>query len=238
MTIRIVSLLVCCAILLARAAQAAEPDEWHLLFNGRDLAGWKQHGGKAQYTVEGDEIVGTSVLNTPNSFLCTEQEYQDFVLEIDFKVDPPLNSGIQIRSHVFDEPTTFTKTGADGKPTTGTIPAGRVHGYQVEIDPSPRAWTGGIYDEGRRGWLFDLTKNDAARQAFRQNEWNHFRIECRGDSIRTWLNDVAAADLHDQMTPRGFICLQVHGIGNETANAGKQVRWRNIRLRDLTATAN
>jgi hypothetical protein len=107
-----------------------------------------------------------------------------------------------------------------------------VHGYQVEIDPSDRAWTAGIYDEGRRGWLFNLEKNEAAQKAFRQNEWNKFRVECRGASIKTWLNDVPAADLTDDVTPRGFIALQVHSIGEKEA-AGKQIRWRNIRLQEL-----
>jgi hypothetical protein len=117
---------------------------------------------------------------------------------------------------------------ADGK--TIKIPAGRVHGYQVEIDPSDRAWTGGIYDESRRGWLNDLKTNPAARQAFRQGEWNRFRIEARGPSIKTWLNGVPAADLRDDLTPAGFIALQVHGVGDRTDPL--EVRWRNLRLQE------
>ena len=89
-------------------------------------------------------MVGTSVPNTSNSFLCTAHDYGDFELELEFKVDPTLNSGIQIRSECFDKPTEV-KT----EEKTIKIPAGRVHGYQVEIDPSDRAWTAGIYDEGR-----------------------------------------------------------------------------------------
>jgi hypothetical protein len=112
------------------------------------------------------------------------------------------------------------------------IPADRVHGYQVEIDPSERAYSGGIYDEGRRGWLADLSDNEPARKAFKQNEWNTFRIECRGDSIKTWLNDVPAVNLRDGMTARGFIALQVHGVGKN--EEPMEVRWRNIRLRDLS----
>ena len=168
--------------------------------------------------------------NTGNSFLCTEKDYGDFVLELEFKVDPALNSGVQIRSQCFDEPKEFEKDGKKSK-----IPAGRVHGYQVEIDPLERAWSGGIYDEGRRGWLNDLKNNDAgAAQAFKQNEWNKFRIECRGDSIKTWINGVPAADLKDGMTPRGFIALQVHGVGDRTEPL--EVRWRNIRLRELSGS--
>jgi hypothetical protein len=210
-------------MLFAGVSHAAE---WQALFDGKSLDGWTQRGGAARYAVEDGVIVGTSVPNTGNSFLCTTRDYGDFILELEFKVDPNLNSGVQIRSHSFDKTTTATR---DGKPVI--IPAGRVHGYQVEIDPSDRAWSGGIYDEGRRGWLNDLTENEPARKAFRPGEWNKFRVECRGDSIKTWINDIPAADLTDDMTPSGFIALQVHGVGK--AADPRQVRWRNIRLQEL-----
>ena len=86
------------------------------------------------------------------------------------------------------------------------MPAGRVHGLQVEIDPSSRAWTGGVYEEGARGWLNDLTNNEAARKAFLAGQWNIFRIECRGETIKTWLNTVAAAYLKDGRVSSVFRC--------------------------------
>ncbi len=181
------------------------------IFDGKTLTGWVQRGGKASYTVEDGCIVGATRPNQANSFLCTEAEYGDFVLELDFQVDPALNSGVQIRS----------ESKADYK-------SGVVHGYQVEIDPAARAWTGGIYDESRRGWLVNLEKNPDARAAFRQGEWNHFRIEAKGDHIQTWLNGLPAADLRDSMTPNGFIGLQVHGVGDRKDEL--KIRWRNIVL--------
>ena len=187
-------------------------DDFKPLFDGKSLDGWTQKGGKAEYRVEDGVIVGQSVPNTSNSFLCTTKDYGDFILELDFKVDPRLNSGVQIRSQCFDEPQDVDLGGGKKK----RISAGRVHGYQVEIDPSDRAWSAGIYDEGRRGWLNDLKNNESARKAFKQGEWNTFRVECRGDSIKTWLNGVPAADLKDGMTPKGFIALQVHGVGPAT----------------------
>ncbi len=214
-------------ILSLLAAPAFAAEEWHPLFDGKSLDGWEQKGGKAKYRVEDGQVVGTSVPLTGNSFLCTTKNYGDFILELEFKVDPRLNSGVQIRSQSFDEP----KEVAGKK-----IPAGRVHGYQVEIDPSDRSWSGGIYDEGRRGWLNDLKNNEAARKAFKQGDWNSFRVECRGDSIKTWLNGVPAADLTDGLTPEGFIALQVHGVGAETAP--REVRWRNIRIQELGKSTN
>lgn len=214
------------ALLLAAACGVSLADEWRPLFDGKSLDGWTQKGGKAVYRVEDEQIVGTSVPNTSNSFLCTTKNYGDFLLELDFKVAPNLNSGVQIRSQCFDEPTVAERNGKKR-----TIPAGRVHGYQVEIDPSDRAWSGGIYDEGRRGWLDDLSDNEPARHAFKPGQWNHFRIECRGDSIKTFLNGVKAANLHDDMTPEGFIALQVHGVGDATDP--REVRWRKIRIKEL-----
>ena len=195
------------------AAPAAGPIA---LFNGKDLSGWTQRGGKAVYLVEGDTIVGETRPKQPNSFLCTDRDYSDFILELDFMVDAEANSGVQVRS--------------ESRPDYKN---GVVHGYQVEIDPGERAWTGGIYDESRRGWLAPLDKNPQAKAAFKQGEWNHFRIECRGDHFQTWLNGVACADLHDSMTAKGFIGLQVHGVGDHEAPL--RVRWKNIMLTDLAA---
>jgi hypothetical protein len=204
------------------------------LFDGKTLNGWVQRGGEAKYTVTDGIIVGTSVPDTPNSFLCTDRDYADFVLELEFKVDPILNSGVQIRSQVFDKETNIQVKGSDGTIRDRTVPAGRVHGYQVEIDPSDRAWTGGIYDEARRGWLFDLKDSPAAQKAFRQGEWNHFKIEAIGSSIKTWLNGVPAATLDDDMTLSGFIALQVHGVGNNLERVGKTVSWRNVKIKEVT----
>ncbi|MHC4477292.1 MAG: 3-keto-disaccharide hydrolase [Planctomycetota bacterium] len=194
-------------------AQVGKDVEWESLFDGKTLTGWKQLGGKAKYAVEDGAIVGTSVPKTPNSFLCTEKMYGDFILELELKVDPNLNSGVQIRSNSF-------KNYKDG----------RVHGYQVEIDPSKRAFSGGIYDEARRAWLNDLKDNEPARKAFKVGQWNKYRIEAVGDSIKTWVNDVPAADLVDSMTLVGFIGLQVHSTKSEKPLT---VRWRNIRIKDL-----
>jgi hypothetical protein len=195
------------------------------LFDGKSLDGWVPRGGKAKYRAEDGQIIGTAVPKTSNSFLCTKKNYANFILELEFKVDDGLNSGVQIRSECFDEPKTVELNGKKIK-----IAAGRVHGYQVEIDPSDRAWTGGIYDEGRRGWLQDLKNNEKARKAFKHKEWNKFRVECRGDSIKTWLNGVPAADLKDAVTPTGFIGLQVHAVKDDKP---LEVRFRNLRIKEL-----
>jgi hypothetical protein len=228
MKAKAISLFSIVACLAAATTRAQSEDGWVSLFNGRDLDGWEQHSGKAEYRVEDGAIVGKTVLDTGNSFLCTKKKYGDFILELEFKVPEGMNSGIQFRSAYYDKETTVE---INGKPKK--FPADRVHGYQYEIDPSPRAYTAGVYDEARRGWLFDLKDKPEAQKAFKQGEWNKARIECRGDSIKTFINGVPAADLTDGLTREGIIALQVHGIGKKTEAAGKEVRWRNIRIKEL-----
>lgn len=210
------------ALLLAITAAAADPEAWVPLFDGTTLSGWHRAGfsnGQAEYTVADGSIVGTTRTSTPNSFLCSDATYANFILEFEFMVPAGMNSGVQIRSICDPQ-----------------INNGRVHGYQVEIDPSARAWTGGIYDEGRRGWLYNLTHlekergqtaAEAARRAFKADAWNHLRVEANGPRLRTWLNGVPVADLHDTLTPVGIIALQVHATPDPLP---KQIRWRNLRL--------
>jgi len=197
-------------------------ENWTYLFNGKNLKGWKQLNGQAKYEVKEGTLVGSTVLSSPNSFLCTTASYTDFILEYEALIDPQLNSGVQIRSHSYQD-----------------YQNGRVHGYQIEIDPSDRAWSAGVYDEGRRGWLYPLINNPAAQKAFKQNAWNKYHIEVVGHSIRTWINGVPAANLTDDMDSSGFIGLQVHGIGTDVKKVGIKVQWKEIRImtKDLSKYA-
>jgi hypothetical protein len=189
----------------------ANGQQWTSLFNGNNLNGWNQVGGQAKYRVENKAIVGTTVSKTPNSFLRTNEVYGDFILELELLVDN-MNSGVQFRSLSIPD-----------------YQNGRVHGYQMEIDPSPRAWSGGIYDEARRDWLYIPEINEKAKTAFKIGQWNKYRIEAIGNTIRTWINGVPISHLIDDMTPKGFIALQVHSIP-DTDKPGKEIKWKNIRI--------
>ena len=190
--------------------------KWTTLFDGKSLKGWKQVAGTATYAVEDGVIVGRTVAQSPNTFLISEQEYGDFVLELDVKIeDLGSNSGIQFRSQ-------YDPAGRDGK--------GKVFGYQYELDPSPRKWTGGIYDEGRRDWLYPLGLNPSAQNSYKHNEFNKVRIECVGNEIRTWVNGTPAAYLVDNVDSKGVIALQVHAISSPD-KVGKKIYWKNIRIK-------
>jgi hypothetical protein len=204
-------------VAVASCATAFAADGLVPLFDGKSTAGWMRRGGKAAYTVEDGAIVGRTVVGEQNSFLCPPKEYADFVLEFEVWVDPKLNSGVQVRS--------------ESRPDYRD---GVVHGYQVEIDPSPRAWSGGIYDEQRRGWLVNPKDDRTAQKAFKVGGWNRYRIEANGDRIRTWINGVPVSYLVDGMTRSGFIGLQVH----QANEAGLAVKWRDIRIQELPRAAS
>ena len=206
--------LLCLVLLGLSSFSYAADDGWKTLFNGKDLSGFTQLNGKAPFFVKDGCIVGKSVKGEPNSFLATTETFKDFILEFEVKCDTSLNSGVQFRSE-----------------SLPTYQNGRVHGYQCEIDPSDRAWSGGVYDEARRGWLASLENNPEGQKAYKKHGWNKYRIEADGNMIRIWLNGVNTANLYDNETPDGFIAFQVHGIGNSKPwQEGKEIQWRNIRI--------
>lgn len=199
---------------LSAQSKAANQKGWQSLFDGSTLNGWKAVGGKAPYTVEDGAIVGRMTKKTPNSFLITEAEYGDFILELDVKLEgTQTNSGIQTRSH-------FDAAANNGQ--------GRVYGRQMEIDPTTRAWTGGVYDEARRGWLYPVDLNEHAKSLYKSNAYNHYRIEAIGDELKTWVNGVPVATVIDTLDKKGFIGLQVHSIPEELD--GQKVYFKNIRI--------
>ena len=206
-------LIVLAATGFSACKETKQEIPWVELIKNDSLEGWNIKGGEATYKNENGVIIGTTAANTPNTFLSTNEMYGDFILEIEFKVDSTMNSGIQIRSNSYPY-----------------YQNGRVHGYQVEIDPSKRSWSGGIYDEGRRKWLNTLENNPEAQKAFKQNSWNHYRVEAISDTIKTWINGVPASHLIDDKTASGFIALQVHSIGNSKEKLGKQVMWKNAKI--------
>jgi hypothetical protein len=230
------------AILIVAAQQLHAENGWTDLFNGKDLKGWVQKTGNAKYFVEDGCIVGQMVIPGAgtNSFLCTTREYGNFILEMDFKADPRVNSGLQIRSGYADKPETF-----DWKGKTITVPVGYVYGYQVEIDTDMqgKTFTGGIYDEHRRRGYID--PDDGAdgpqgqaftklnREITNPTDWNHIRVVVFGDHFKTYLNGVLRADFHDSMTSKGFFGLQVHNSKDPAAD-GAQVRFKNIRMKKIS----
>lgn len=191
--------------------------EFTPLFNGENLDGWFVVGGDATFRVQDGEIVANNANTKQNAFLRTRETYGDFEFRCQFKWDQPGNSGIQFRSHQW--------------PSTQRRDANRVYGYQFELDASDRAWSGGLYEEGRRGWIVDLKGDKKAfkRDAIDLDGWNDIIIECRGNRIRTWLNGVSIVNHRDTdgefPLMEGFFALQAH------ASKPSVMRWRDLRIK-------
>ena len=196
---------------------------WVSLFDGKSTEGWIQKNGTATYRIEDNSIIGTTSEGSPNSFLCTEQEYGDFELQFEVKLlHNGLNSGCQIRSQTADP--------KEGKKF------GRVNGPQVEIEASGEkgAEAGYIYGEAAGGWM--TSKEDLKpHKNFKDGEWNSFRVKAQGARIQTWINGVKIEDLVDEdkfkSHPKGFIGLQVHSVPKGSDKM--EVAWRNIKIRTL-----
>jgi 3-keto-disaccharide hydrolase len=189
---------------------------WQALFDGQTLAGWTNPYEWGKAWVEDGEI---RLQADKKFFLVTEQKYRDFIFEAEIKMpEGKSNSGFMFRCH--QQPN-------------------RVFGYQAEVDPSDRQWSGGLYDEGRRGWLHPRSDNTesaqafvkASKGAFKRHDWNRYRIHCVGNSIRIYVNGVLTADYIDATDRKGYIAVQHHG------EKGKIYRFRNLRIRELKAPA-
>lgn len=213
--------LVILAVFAGPVPAAAKECTWTALFNGKDLENWEN-----PYTWGKAEVVDGEIHLTTNKskwFLCTEKEYADFVFEAEVKMPAgKCNSGFMFRCHK--------------KPN-------KVTGYQAEVDPSNRKWSGGLYDEGRRKWFISPNRDKAkskeeknksiaafrkrAGDCFKRDEWNKYRIVCRGDHIQIFVNGVKTTDCHDDKDAKGYLALQHHG------EKGKTYRFRNIRIMEL-----
>ena len=221
----IAATIVCARPTLAQegAAAVAKPDlslindvenGFNSLFNGKNLEGWEQKNGTATYEIVDGTILGTTAKGSPNSFLCSVKEYENFDLRFKVKVDDELNSGVQIRS--------VSKPG---------YKEGRVHGPQVEIEAGPGS-SGFIYSEGTgRKWI---SADPAEHEVFKNGEWNQYRVLADGNRVQTWINgkQIEDVEIPEIESKKGFLGLQVHGLGKKKEGPFK-VQWQNIRIKEL-----
>jgi len=221
---KIIQTIILTGVLSTGTAMAGT-NGWVKIFDGNTLDGWIQKNGTATYRVEEGTIVGETTPGSPNSFLCTKMEYSDFELKFEVHlISNELNSGVQIRSQT--------------KPPKGNATFGRVNGPQVEIEASGAkgAEAGYIYGEACGGWMTQK-ENLKPRTVFKDGEWNKYRIIAKGARIQTWINGESIEDLTDEEKlkshSKGFIGLQVHGVGNR---GPYKVAWRKIRIKELQSS--
>ena len=210
-----IGVLVCFVMLagcqhLPRSAD--EDPRWIELFDGESLDGWRQVNGEAPYAVFEGAIRGTNVFDSPNSFLATNDVFSDFVLEFESRSIGDANSGVQFRTE--SAPGTWS----------GVV------GYQLDIDPTERRWTGGIYHEGVHVWRHSMARNAACQAAYEHGAWNSYRIEAVGTVIATWVNGIPCAHMAGAHHATGFVALQVHAIGQADQYLGSYTEWRRLRI--------
>ena len=180
-----------------------EKNELIKLFNGNDLSGWIIHGTEKWY-VEDGELVCENGPNNQYGYLSTAENYDNFILTLEFKQESNGNSGVFFRS---------------------TLKGIIINGWQVEIAP-PGLSTGGIYESYGREWLMKPNPQD---ENLNVGDWNLMKIMVDGDLVKTWLNGVEMIRLEDKLIGegKGAIALQIHEGDNV------KVRWRNIKLQKL-----
>lgn len=218
------------ALILALFSFSASAGEWETLFNGKDIEGWIKKGGEATYKVEDGCIVGTTKPKTPNTFLCPPKKYSNFELTFDVKCDPALNSGVQIRSISNADEVPAGMSAQDEKKAKGKADGKSLFGPQVEIAANGNA--GGVWFEAVGGWLLD-PKPELAKSAYKNDDWNSYRVLVEGDTIQVWINGTQISNGKDTRSQfkNGLLGFQVHGIGKRTETF--QVRWKNIKIRSL-----
>jgi hypothetical protein len=205
-------------------ALAQDTQGWQSLFDGKSLDGWHRMAGTADYKIGNGAIVGTTVVGSPNTFLVSDKKFKgDFILEAEAMVaDSGMNSGLQFKSNY------------DAAANKGN---GRINGYQFELDPSLRQWSGGLYDEGRREWLYPGVLHSKVQSVLKTGVYHKIHVECIGNTVKTWLDGVAIAYFVDTLTSsEGLIGLQVHAI-SKPEQAGEKVYFKNIRIRTSGITA-
>lgn len=190
----------------------ASSTEWTSLFDGTTTDGWWNPYDWGEARVESGEI---HLQADEKFFLITEDTYRDFVFEGEVRLpDRESNSGFMFRAQV---------------------DTNRVYGYQAEVDPTDRAWSGGLYDEGRRGWIHPAEGDSVAGATFRNEHgdafnptgWNEYRIRANEDSLAIWVNGEQTTSIRDTVDREGVIGLQHHG------EDGKVYRFRNLRIREI-----
>ncbi|MGE9266742.1 MAG: 3-keto-disaccharide hydrolase [Verrucomicrobiales bacterium] len=203
--------------LLAACTQAEEKQEGWVDLIDAEMTQWTNPYKHGKFVVTGDQVVELTA--DKKFFLTTKETFGDFVFEAEIKLpEGQANSGLMFRCHV--EP-------------------GKVYGYQAECDGSDRRWSAGLYDEGRRLWLWPTKEGEQAEssQAFfkqaeiagalKRNDWNLYRITCQGEHIVIELNGVKVTDLKDDVDASGHFGIQHHG------EKGQTYRFRNIRVKEL-----
>ena len=185
---------------------AAEPN-LEPLFNGKDLTGFKAEGSTEFWRVENGVLIGENNAAKKGNYLWTEKEYGDFVIEFDvrWKGTPPrgVDTGIEMR-----KPNIQLQLGISGS---------------LKVDMSGSWYTGGKEKYPEAGQA-----KEAKTLMNPEGEWNHFRIQAKGDTFTCWINGKKASEYTDaKFSGAGPLGLQIH------PGVEMKCEYRNVNLAEL-----
>ena len=210
-------------LLLLLFAGCGSADGSRILFDGETLNGFSTTGNPEGWGVEDGTV---TCLVQQGQYLYTEEQFEDFILELDYRIASEGNradgnSGIFFRWSDLEDP---VNTGIEMQVIDSY---GKSQGKHS---------AGAIYD-------IQAVPTDASLPA---GEWNSVRIECRGASVRCFLNGTLTGDIdlddytearqnpdgtrnkfrfaYKDLPRRGHIGFQDHG---------DRVWFRNIRITEL-----
>ena len=210
--------LICLTMLSVYNTDAQQSNKWKHLFNGKNLEGWSVIGGAGKVEVEDGAIVLRQTANTKeHTFVHTKKKYKDFILEVDCRRDPRFFYGILFR--------------AQKAPDTAHV---RLYGYQSKVDhKKDRSWTGGIFDDFGNiwNWMYTPDTDERAKKTLKPaGEWDHYRIEAIGNTIKVWLNDIPISHIQNTKYKKGYIAFKIHFLGNNKEQEKQRAWIKNVRI--------
>ena len=186
------------------------------IFDGKTFDGWAFRGNEEWFRIADGAIVGgSSEKPIPrNEFVTSKKEYGDFTLYVECKtLGRGCNGGVQFRS---------VRAPADGNMPSEMI------GYQADMTDTVAYW-GALYDESRRNRFLAEPPKELMERIFRPNDWNDYKIVCKGNNVKIYLNGELTVDYTEtdaNIPARGFIGLQIHG------GPPSETWYRNIRIEE------
>ena len=153
-------------------------------------------GGTSSWTFENGELVGVSA-DSSAGFTFSNEQYGDFVLNLEFYPDSTINSGVFVRC--INQELSFSDC------------------YEINIwdlHPNQKNRTGSI-----------VNRVSPLSTVYTLDKWNTYKIVCKENNIKAWINGIQTVDFTDDQIAEGYIGLQTLGSGT--------VKLRNVKIGKL-----
>jgi len=186
--------------------QAGQQSPWVNAFNGRDLAGWEAPRS-GSWVVKAGRLMGTADAKTRSSSLWSEDQYEDYLLAVTFRMEGPVRAGIWLR----------------GDGSKGSV--------RIEIFESSesRAYTGSLSVIGQGLVLRNIREDLVDRQG-----WNTISARVEAGRVQIWLNGEEIGAVRTTAPQKGRIGLYVERL---LASKKSEFCVREVQVRKLAGKA-